>query len=150
MTGETRGATVGDHGSLEFLRRRLAREQRVPAIPLGMLLVSVLVSLAPGFAQALAAQQAKRVLIAYAHDPNAPGMVLFSGQLKAAVREEVPTRVEFYDEYLDLDRFDDADRAAQLARYFADNHLPFTAALRDIVERGPDSLLATTPDLLSV
>jgi hypothetical protein len=37
----------------------------------------------------------------------------------------------------------------RLARYFADNHLPYTVALKAIVERGPDSLLATTPDMLA-
>jgi acyl-CoA dehydrogenase len=42
------------------------------------------------------------------------------------------------------------DRHIRLARYFADNHLPFTGALKAIVERGPDSLLATTPDMLAV
>jgi hypothetical protein len=36
----------------------------------------------------------------------------------------------------------------RLARYFADNHLPYTAALKAIVKRGPDSLLAITPDML--
>ena len=41
------------------------------------------------------------------------------------------------------------DQRLRLARYFADNHLPFTDALKVIVERGPDSLLATTHDLLS-
>jgi acyl-CoA dehydrogenase len=38
----------------------------------------------------------------------------------------------------------------RLARYFADNHLPYTEALAVIVERGPDSLLATTPDMLAM
>ena len=42
------------------------------------------------------------------------------------------------------------DRHIRLARYFADNHLPFTGALKAIVERGPDSLLATTPDMLAL
>jgi acyl-CoA dehydrogenase len=42
------------------------------------------------------------------------------------------------------------DRHIRLARYFAENHLPYTAALKAIVERGPDSLLATTPDMLAV
>jgi alkylation response protein AidB-like acyl-CoA dehydrogenase len=42
------------------------------------------------------------------------------------------------------------DRHIRLARYFADNHLPFTGALKAVVERGPDSLLATTPDMLAV
>ncbi len=41
------------------------------------------------------------------------------------------------------------DARMRLARYFADNHLPFTQALKDIVVRGPDSLLATTPDMLA-
>ena len=40
------------------------------------------------------------------------------------------------------------DARMRLARYFADNHLPFTQALKDIVALGPDSLLATTPDML--
>ena len=42
------------------------------------------------------------------------------------------------------------DQRMRLARYFAENHLPYTAALKTIVERGPDSLLATSPDLLAV
>jgi acyl-CoA dehydrogenase len=42
------------------------------------------------------------------------------------------------------------DRHIRLARYFAENHLPYTAALKAIVERGPDSLLATTPDMLAI
>jgi hypothetical protein len=42
------------------------------------------------------------------------------------------------------------DQRMRLARYFADNHLPYTAALKAIVERGPDSLLATTPDMLAI
>jgi acyl-CoA dehydrogenase len=42
------------------------------------------------------------------------------------------------------------DQRMRLARYFADNHLPYAAALKTIVERGPDSLLAATPDMLAV
>ncbi|MFW6076283.1 MAG: acyl-CoA dehydrogenase [Hyphomicrobiales bacterium] len=41
------------------------------------------------------------------------------------------------------------DQRMRLARYFAENHLPYTAALKTIVERGPDSLVATTPDMLA-
>ncbi len=37
----------------------------------------------------------------------------------------------------------------QLARYFADVHLPHTAALRDAVIEGADTLVATTPDMLN-
>jgi acyl-CoA dehydrogenase len=42
------------------------------------------------------------------------------------------------------------DQRMRLARYFAENHLPYTAALKTIVERGPDSLLAVTPDMLAL
>ena len=42
------------------------------------------------------------------------------------------------------------DQRMRLARFFADNHLPYAAALKTIVEQGPDSLLATTPDMLAI
>jgi alkylation response protein AidB-like acyl-CoA dehydrogenase len=42
------------------------------------------------------------------------------------------------------------DQRLRLARYFADNHLPYAGALKSIVECGPDSLLATTPDMLAL
>jgi len=64
--------------------------------------------------------QAERVMMVYAHNPNSPGVVAFAGQLKAVVREQVPGRAEIYDEYLDVDRFSDPARSAQLARYFAE------------------------------
>jgi len=66
--------------------------------------------------------QEKRVLMVYAHNPNSPGVVAFAGQLKAVVREQVPGRAEIYDEYLDVDRFSDPARSAQLARYFAEKY----------------------------
>lgn len=50
----------------------------------------------------------KRVLVLYAFDPNAPGAVAFTNQLRAIVRADSPPRVAFYDELLDLDRFPDA------------------------------------------
>ncbi|MGI9465256.1 MAG: acyl-CoA dehydrogenase family protein [Aestuariivirgaceae bacterium] len=37
----------------------------------------------------------------------------------------------------------------RLARYFADVHLPHTAALRDAVVEGADTLVGTTPELLN-
>ena len=46
------------------------------------------------------------------------------------------------------DQGSDAARI-HLAGYFAGNHLPFTAALRDIVINGTQSLTTATPDLLN-
>jgi hypothetical protein len=42
------------------------------------------------------------------------------------------------------------DLHVRLALYFAENHLPLSEGLRNVVERGPDSLLTTTPDMLAV
>jgi len=66
--------------------------------------------------------QEKRVLMVYAHNPNSPGVVAFAGHLKAVVREQVASGAEIYDEYLDIDRFSDPARSAQLARYFAEKY----------------------------
>jgi hypothetical protein len=41
------------------------------------------------------------------------------------------------------------DLHVRLARYFADNHLPLAAALRDVVVRGAEPLLSVTPELLA-
>ena len=80
----------------------------------------------------------------YAYDPNAPGVVAFTQQLKAVVSEQFQNRAEIYDEYLDLNRFPDLDRSPQLARYFAEKYQGFrpdaivaegTPALRFATER---------------
>src|SRR6188472_2820675 len=93
--------------------------------------------------QAQVAQRTK-ILFLYQHDPNAPGVVVFTQPLKAVVREQIPTGVEFYDEYLDLDRFPGPDRSPQLARYYAEKYHDFrpdaivtegTRALRFATER---------------
>jgi signal transduction histidine kinase len=96
---------------------------------------------APLYAQTA---QRTKVLFLYQHDPNAPGVVVFTQPLKAVVHGQIPTGVEFYDEYLDLDRFPDPDRSPQLARYFAEKYQGFrpdaivtegTRALRFATER---------------
>ena len=48
-------------------------------------------------------------------------MVLFTQRLRRILRAEVPSHVEFYEEYLDLDRFPGTERLPQLARYFAES-----------------------------
>ena len=66
--------------------------------------------------------QETRILMLYGHDPNAPGVVAFAQPLKAVLLEQLPNRVEIYEEYLDLARFPDFDRSPQLARYFAEKY----------------------------
>jgi hypothetical protein len=105
--------------------------------------LTIMISTAGALLQAQVAQRTK-ILFLYQHDPNAPGVVVFTQPLKAVVREQIPTGVEFYDEYLDLDRFPDPDRSPQLARYFAEKYHDFrpdaivtegTRALRFATER---------------
>ena len=95
----------------------LARVRRI----LGVILVAVMIATSTASAHAQPVQENKRILMVYAHDPNAPGVVVFSGQLKAVVREQLPL-AEIYDEYLDVDRFPYSDRSAQLARYLAEKY----------------------------
>jgi signal transduction histidine kinase len=63
-----------------------------------------------------------RVLILYGHDPNAPGVVAFTDGLREVLRIEGPERVELYSEVLDLDRFPDRERWAQLASSLGDKY----------------------------
>ena len=60
---------------------------------------------APAGAWSQGPPPSKRVLMLYGHDPNAPGAVAFTNELHATVRADSPTRVVFYDELLDLERF---------------------------------------------
>jgi len=126
----------------------LARVRRV----LGAILVTVMTATSTVSAYAQPAQEAKRILMVYSHNPNAPGVVLFTGRLKAAVHEQYPTGLDFYDEYLDVDRFPYSARSAQLTRYFEEKYQRFrpdaivaegAPALRFILDR----LLDLFPDV---
>ena len=98
---------------------------------LGALLVTVMTATSAAPIRAQGVQENKRIVMVYAHDANAPGVVAFTGQLKAVVRQQLPL-AEIYDEYLDVDRFAYSDRSGQLARYFAEKYQP----------RRPDAILA--------
>jgi FixJ family two-component response regulator len=89
---------------------------------LGAVLVTAMIAMSTASARAQPVQENKRVLIVYAHNPNAPGVVAFAGQLKAVLQAQIPTGLEIYDEYLDADRFPYPARSAQLARYFAEKY----------------------------
>jgi signal transduction histidine kinase len=75
----------------------------------------------------------KRVLMLYGHDPNAPGVVAFTNELQAIVRAGSPTRVVFYDELLDLDRFPENAVRDELVDYIVEKYrgFPFDAILTD-------------------
>jgi len=82
--------------------------------------------------------QPTRILFLFGHDANAPGAVVFAGELKRIVRSNLRNPVEFYDELLDLDRFPSPQRAAQLARYIASKYRGFR--LDAIVAEGSQSV----------
>ena len=67
----------------------------------------------------------KRVLMLYGHDPNAPGVVAFTNELHAIVQAESPTRVVFYDELLDLERFPENERREELVDYIVEKYRGF-------------------------
>jgi signal transduction histidine kinase len=98
----------------------------------GTAMVIVLICCLTAPVEARLVQDPTQVLIVYAHDANAPGLVAFAEQLKSVLRENIPAGLEIYDEFLDLDRFHDPDRSLQLARYFADKYKNFK----------PDAILA--------
>ena len=68
------------------------------------------------------ATQATRILILYAPAPDSPTSAVFIERFRATMRAELPPPVEFYEEFLDLDRFPGPERWPQLARYFRDKY----------------------------
>ena len=80
---------------------------------------------APAVVWSQDAPPAKRVLMLYGHDPNAPGVVAFTNELHEIVQAESPTRVVFYDELLDLDRFPENARREELVDYIVEKYRGF-------------------------
>jgi hypothetical protein len=104
----------------------------------GTVLVAVMICTVTAPLHARSVQETRKILMLYAYDPNAPGVVAFAQQLKAVVDEQFNSRVEIYSEYLDANRFPDLDRWPQLTRYFAEKYQGFR----------PDAILAEgTPAL---
>ena len=92
-----------------------------------MAIAFILVGLAPaGGAWAQDPPPPKRVLMLYGHDPNAPGVVAFTNPLHAIVQAESPTRVVFYDELLDLERFPESARREELVDYIVEKYRGFS------------------------
>jgi signal transduction histidine kinase len=67
--------------------------------------------------------QPVRILLVHGIVPDAPEIAAFTQQLRLTVRSEVAQPVEFYQEYLDLERF--PGRRAALASYFDDKYRGF-------------------------
>ncbi|HSL71120.1 MAG TPA: ATP-binding protein [Longimicrobiales bacterium] len=83
---------------------------------------ALLVTAAPEVRRAEQEPLPVRVLMVYAHDNKAPGVVAFVHQLHAVVSTEMPRRVEFYDEFLDFDHFPNRERWPHLARFIAEKY----------------------------
>ena len=83
------------------------------------------VLIAAPVADAQTASRPTRILIVQGHNPSAPGVVAFLEQLKGLVREGITAEVSFYEEFLDLYRFDDSVRSQQLARNFSEKYEKF-------------------------
>jgi signal transduction histidine kinase len=111
-------------------------------------LVAVMICPAIAPLSAHPVQGTGKILMLYAYDPNAPGVVAFAQQLKAVVSEQFHGRAEIYDEYLDINRFPDLDRSPQLARYFAEKYHGFRPDA--IVAEGTPALRFATARLSSL
>ena len=69
-----------------------------------------------------AQQEPRRVLIVFGHESKAPGVVAFAGPLRSVVKDGTPEGVEFYEEYLDFDRFPDRTRWPNQAQQIGDKY----------------------------
>src|SRR4051794_16365281 len=79
--------------------------------------------IAPAETRAQLEDQPLRVLIVYGVSPELLDVATFTHHLRLTLRSEVAAPVEFYQEYLDLDRFPDGGPA--LVSYFADKYQGF-------------------------
>ena len=62
----------------------------------GTVLVAVMICTVTAPLHARPVQETRKILMLYAYDPNAPGVVAFAQQLKAVVEEQFHNRVEIY------------------------------------------------------
>ncbi len=63
-----------------------------------------------------------RILLIYGSPPEAPATAAFTRRLRTTVRTGVAAHVEFYEEYLDFDRFPRPQREEQLVGYLAEKY----------------------------
>jgi ABC-type uncharacterized transport system substrate-binding protein len=85
-----------------------------------ILLAVLLLSAQPARAQP--DRREARILLLYAHDPKAPGVVGFTRELHHALQRQWPGHVEVYEEALDFDRLGDHESWSQFATYLASKY----------------------------
>lgn len=78
--------------------------------------------LALNLAGARQAAPPTRILLLLSYPPNAAGVLQFSQGLESTVDSAIHLPVEYYPEFLDLDRFGTRERWPQLARYFEEKY----------------------------
>jgi signal transduction histidine kinase len=73
-------------------------------------------------AQAQPGRRVAHILMLYAHDPKAPGVVGFTHELHNELRGEWQEQVEMYQETLDFDRLGDREGWSQFATYLQNKY----------------------------
>ena len=68
---------------------------------------------------------ATRIMMLYAHDPNAPGVRGFSREMQKLLRSQLAQPLEVYDELLDSDRFGNRENWEQFAKYITNKYRGF-------------------------
>jgi len=89
-----------------------------------------------------------RILLLYQQQAEAPTMVEFTRSLRLTVSEALRDPVEFYQESLDFDRFDEIERSSALTSYFGEKYGGFPIDL--IVPVGGRALGFAIDNLRSV
>jgi C4-dicarboxylate-specific signal transduction histidine kinase len=87
-----------------------------------VLLAALFAAAAPLAAQP--ALEPTRILTIFGHDATAPGVKAFAEPIRELVRARMGA-VEFYEEYLDLDRFDASERTGRVAGFIAEKYAGF-------------------------
>src|SRR5581483_9332507 len=76
----------------------------------------------PAAAWARGGPRPTRVLVLYQQQAETAPMLEFTQRLRFSIRDKIGGQVEFYQEALDLDRFDGLQQSSTLARYFEDKY----------------------------
>ena len=122
----------------------------LPARDFLVLLAAVLALASTGSSSAAAQPlpAPPRILILYAPAPDSPTATAFIERLRTTMRTELGPPVEFYEEFLDFDRFPNPERRHQLARYFSDKYRGFD--LDVVIAVGSVALGFATNELRSI
>jgi hypothetical protein len=104
--------------------RRLGGQLMIRARP-GFILLAVLALSAQSLPESQPNKPAVRIMVLYAHDPNAPGVRGFSRELQELLRSELAQPLEVYDELLDSDRFGNRENWEQFGAYITNKYRGF-------------------------